>query len=132
MYIENTGIETLILDLNTLDDILPQYGLIRPGAWDYERVTYDRKIVLNDHVYYLRVQGVAIEGDIGAQEATIQLKVPILGKHYYPHGVEYGEDENFPKALVNQCRKILEAAYSELEPLAEKIDEKEEAEVTEE
>lgn len=120
MYIENTGIETLILDLNALDDILPQYGLIRPGAWDYERVTYDRKIVLNDHVYYLRVQGVAIEGDIGAQEATIQLKVPILGKHYYPHGVEYGEDENFPKALVNQCRKILEAAYSELEPLAEK------------
>lgn len=120
MYIENTGIESLILDLNTLDDILPQYGLIRAGTWDYERVTYDRKIVLHDHVYYLRVQGEAIEGDVGAQDATIQLKVPILGKHYYPHGIEYGEDENFPKALVNQCKKILDTLYTEIKPLAKK------------
>lgn len=41
MYIENTGLEHLQLDLNTLDEILPEYGLIRAGQWDYERVTYD-------------------------------------------------------------------------------------------
>lgn len=123
MRIENTGIEKLRLDLNVLDDLLPKFGLIRAGQWDYERVTYDRKIVLNEHVYYLRVQGYAIEGDVGAHDAFIQLKVPILGKYYYPHGVEYGEDENFPKALVNRCREILQDAYDQLEPLGEKVPE---------
>lgn len=121
MRIENTGLENMQVDLITLDEILAQHELIRPGAWDYERVTYDRKIVINDNVYYLRVQGVAIEGDIGANEATIRLKVPILGKHYYPHGIEYGEDENFPKALVQECKEILGAVKNELEPFAEKV-----------
>ncbi|MEK6453946.1 YugN family protein [Caldifermentibacillus hisashii] len=118
MYIENTGLEHLQLDLNTLDEILPEYGLIRAGQWDYERVTYDRKIVINKNVYYLRVQGYAVSGDVGAHDAIIQLKVPILGKYYYPHGVEYGEDENFPNALVNECKEILLAVKEELEPLA--------------
>lgn len=117
LYIEGTGLENRLFDLNVLDEILPEYGLIRAGQWDYERVTYDRKIVLNDHTYYLRVQGVAVRGDVGAHDATIKLKVPILGKHYYPHGVEYGEDENFPKALVQECREILQAVKEELEPL---------------
>lgn len=118
MYIENTGLENLQLDLNTLDEILPEYGLFRAGHWDYERVTFDRKITINQNVYYLRVQGYAVSGDVGAHEATIQLKVPILGKYYYPHGVEYGEDENFPNALVNQCKEILVSVKEELEPLA--------------
>lgn len=118
MRFENTGIENLKVDLNALDDILPQYGLIRAGQWDYERVTYDRKIVLKDHVYYLRVQGYALEGDVGAHDAYMQLMVPILGKHYYPHGIEYGEEENFPKALVEKCQQTLLKVKEELEALA--------------
>ncbi|WAA13714.1 YugN family protein [Fervidibacillus halotolerans] len=121
MRLENTGIEKLRVDLNILDDLLPQFGLIRAGQWDYERVTYDRKIVIKDHVYYLRVQGYALEGDVGAHDAYIQLKVPILGKYYYPHGVEYGEDENFPKALVTRCQEILKEVYEQLEPLADQV-----------
>lgn len=122
MRFENIGLEQIQIDLNTLDDILPEYGLIRAGQWDYERVTYDRKIVIQDNVYYLRVQGYAVLGDVGAHEATIQLMIPILGKYYYPHGVEYGEDENFPKALVKQCKEILTAIKEELEPLSESIE----------
>lgn len=122
MRFENSGIELLQVDLNTLDDLLPQYGLIRAGAWDYERVTYDRKIELGNNIYYLRVQGYAVRGDVGAHEAIIRLMVPILGKHYYPHGVEYGEDENFPKHLVSQCSEILVSIQKELEPFAEKIE----------
>ncbi|MCU9612229.1 YugN-like family protein [Caldibacillus lycopersici] len=117
MYIENTGLENLKIDLNTLDEILPQYGLIRAGQWDYERVTYDRKIVIKEHVYYLRVQGVALEGDVGAHDAYIQLKKPILGKYYYPHGIEYGEDENFPNSLVSKCEETLVKVQKELEAL---------------
>jgi YugN-like family. len=120
MYIENTGLENMRIDLQVLDDFLPRHGLTRDGHWDYERVTYDKKIVMNEHVYYLRIQGVAVSGDVGAHEAAIQLKVPIMGKYYYPHGVEYGEDENFPKALVEYCRSILEEIRKELNPFAEK------------
>jgi hypothetical protein len=43
---------------------------------------------------------------------------PLLGKHYYPHGVEYGEGENFPTSLVNQCKKILEGIKTEVDKFA--------------
>ena len=58
-------------------------------------------------VYYLRLLGYATEGDVGAHKATIKFLVPLLGKHYYPHGVEYGEGEYFPVSLVKECEKIL-------------------------
>jgi YugN-like family len=118
MKFENTGLEGLRADLNYLDDVLPRFGLIREGQWDYERVTYDRKFELKEGTFYLRVFGFAVEGDVGAHKATIQLMTPLLGKHYYPHGVEYGENENFPKSLVNQCEKILADVKAEIEKVA--------------
>lgn len=107
MKFENTGIENLKFELSLLDDIMPQHGLIRAEQWDYERVSYDRKFQLTDGTYYLRIFGYAVEGDVGAQKAVIQLLTPVLGKHYYPHGVEYGEDEDFPYYLIKTCDKIL-------------------------
>lgn len=107
MRFENRGFENVKADLNRLDETMHDYGFVREGQWDYERVTYDHKFEINDYVYYLRIMGIAVEGDVGANKALIQLKTPILGKHYYPHGVEYGEGENFPKLLIDQCEKIL-------------------------
>ena len=107
MKFENKEYESVKADLNRLDDTMNEYGFVREGQWDYERVTYDRKFELNEFVYYLRIMGVAVEGDVGAHKAIIQLKTPLLGKHYYPHGVEYGNKENFPESLVTQCEKIL-------------------------
>ncbi len=107
MKFENKGYEGLKADLNRLDEVMLQYGLVREGQWDYERVTYDRKFELNEGVFYLRIQGYAVEGDIGANKALIQLTTPMLGKYYYPHGVEYGEDETFPNSLVSQCEKTV-------------------------
>lgn len=114
MNFENTGFENLQVKLTLLDDILPEYELIRAGQWDYERVTYDRKFEIKEGVYYLRIMGEAMEGDIGSNKALIQLKTPILGKYYYPHGVEYGAEEVFPKSLVDQCQKLLAEAKNEL------------------
>lgn len=99
MKFENTGLEGLKADLNYLDDLMSNHGFVREGQWDYERVTYDRKFELKDGTFYLRVFGFAVEGDVGAHKAIIQLMTPLLGKHYYPHGVEYGEGENFLKHL---------------------------------
>jgi len=118
MKFENTGIEKLKADLNRLDDVMHEQGLVRAGQWDYDRVTYDRKFDLKEGVFYLRVQGYSIEGDVDTFKAKIQLLTPLLGKHYYPHGVEYGEGENFPTSLVNQCKKIIEKLNEEISKFA--------------
>ncbi|NHM29663.1 YugN family protein [Neobacillus terrae] len=119
MKFEGIGIENLKAELNRLDEVMLDHRLVREGQWDYERVTYDRKFELKDGVYYLRVFGYAVEGDVGSHKAVIQLMTPLLGKHYYPHGVEYGEGENFPESLVNQCKKILSDIKAEVEKFAE-------------
>ncbi len=107
MKLEKTGLENLKADLNRLDDVMLESGLVREGQWDYDRVTYDKKFEMKEGTFYLRVQGYAVEGDVGANKAVIQLITPLLGKHYYPHGLEYGAGEDFPGPLVSQCEKTL-------------------------
>jgi YugN-like family len=119
MRFENTGLETIKADLNRLDEIMDDHGLVRAEQWDYERVNYDRKFVLKEEIFYLRVQGYTVEGDVGAHRGIIQLMSPLLGKHYYPHGVEYGEGENFPPTLVKQCEKILADVKAEIAKFTE-------------
>jgi hypothetical protein len=119
MKFENTGLENKKADLTRLDEVMLSHGLVREGQWDYERVTYDRKFELKEGVFYLRVFGYAAEGDVGAHRATIQLMTPLLGKHYYPHGIEYGEGESFPKSLVSQCEKTLNEIKAEIDQFAE-------------
>lgn len=107
MKFEDTGLDGTHVDLNQLTHIMEQHSMVLAGQWDYERVTYDRKFELKEGVYYLRVFGFAVKGDIGAEDAVIELMTPLLGKHYYPHGVEYGDDEYFPESLVQTCEKLL-------------------------
>lgn len=115
MKLEKFGLEGLKVELAHLDDVLEDIGFVRAAQWDYERVTYDRKFEHKGDVFYLRIQGYAVEGDVGAHKAVIKLLTPLLGKHYYPHGVEYGEGENFPKAIVEASEKHLKRAKEELD-----------------
>ncbi|WP_409305303.1 YugN family protein [Peribacillus sp. SCS-155] len=115
MKFESFGFENVTADLNWLDELMPEHGLIRAEQWDYERVSFDRKFELKEGVFYLRVLGYATEGDVGAHKAVIQLMTPLLGKHYYPHGIEYGEGEHFPPTLVKQCEKILGSIKAKLD-----------------
>ncbi|GIO26039.1 YugN family protein [Ornithinibacillus bavariensis] len=119
MKLENLGIEDTVVDLKPLDHIMGKHAFIRAGQWDYERVTYDYKIGSNETnvTYYIRVQGYALEGDVDRKDAVIKLLTPLLGKHYYPHGIEYGEEENFPENLVERARKILQSLSEELQSL---------------
>lgn len=120
MKFENTGIENVVVDLNQLDHVMEEVGFVRAGQWDYERVTYDYKIEVLEakEVFYLRVQGYAVEGDIGRHDANIKLITPLLGKHYYPHGVEYGEGENFPKSVLSKSEELLKRITSEVQKFA--------------
>ncbi|WP_170006887.1 YugN family protein [Bacillus fonticola] len=120
MKIENTELELKKANLSRLDEIMQNFGLLRADQWDYERVTYDRRFEMKEGTFYLRVRAFAIEGDVGGRrDAMMQIMVPLLGKHYYPHGVEYGDGEHFPKTLVNQCNRILAEVNEVLESIAE-------------
>src|SRR5690625_1669533 len=92
-------------------------GFILAESWDYERVTYDYKIASNEKnvTYYIRIQGYALEGDVDKGDALIKIITPLLGKHYYPHGVEYGEDENFPKNLVSRAHDLVVSVKNEID-----------------
>src|SRR5690625_1704441 len=119
MKLENTGLDNKVIDIVTLNRVMGEHAFILGESWDYERVTYDYKINSQEKnvTYYIRVQGEAIEGNVDSRHAVIKLKTPLLGKHYYPHGVEYGEDENFPKNLIERTQKILTEANNDLEHL---------------
>lgn len=115
--LENTGIDNKVIDITPLDHIMGKHAFIKGESWDYERVTYDYKINSQEKnvTYYIRIQGEAIEGDVDKGDAAMKLKTPLLGKHYYPHGIEYGEEENFPKNLIERANKLVIAANQELE-----------------
>lgn len=126
MIIENTGIEDLVVDVKPLNKITGEHAFILGSSWDYERVTYDYKVGSNEKniTYYIRVQGYATSGDVDRGDAVIKLLPPLLGKHYYPTGIEYGEDENFPESLVERAKTLLTNLSADLKTVAIK-DEKE-------
>lgn len=114
MYFENTGLENLRVDFALLDDIMKRHGLTKEGQWDYERVTFDRKFMVREGTFYLRIFAYAVDGDIDSNDAIVHIMKPVVGKHYYPHGVEYGEDEHFPDHLVKSCIDVLKTIEAEL------------------
>ncbi|MGM9986634.1 MAG: YugN family protein [Bacillaceae bacterium] len=115
MKFEQFNIQGKEMDLSILDHFMEDIGFVRAGQWDYERVTYDYKFEILKDVYYLRVQGYAIKGDVDTKHAVIKLLTPILGKHYYPHGVEYGPDEKFPKQVLSQSETLLKKVETQLQ-----------------
>ena len=113
MYIENTQLENVKVDQEILTTVMGKFGLECHGAWDYDRMTFDRKYDVREGRFYLRVFCDAVSGDVGAHNATLNIQKPALGKYYYPHGVEY-TDEVFPSHLLKECEKVLTAVRKEL------------------
>lgn len=116
MRLENTGIEDTIIDVKPLSLLMGNNGFIKGEQWDYERITYDYRIDSPEKniTYYIRIQGYAIEGDIDVGNAVVKLLTPLLGKHHYPHGVEYGEDENFSDSLIERAHSLVVRAKEDL------------------
>lgn len=108
MKFESLGIQEKECKFETLQYAAESLGFVHAGQWDYERVSFDYKYVdkTDNSVYYLRVQAYAIKGDIPKADTVVKLIPPILGKHYYPHGVEY-DGETFPKHIIENSNKKL-------------------------
>ena len=118
MKFTDIGLADLVIDLEYLDHAMNKTNFVRGGQWDYERVTYDYKInsAEKNITYYIRLQGYAIEGDVDKGDAVIKLVTPLLGKHYYPHGIEYGEEESFPATTIERAKALLTNAKENMEP----------------
>lgn len=107
MKFEESGIAGKIVRFRDLEDTMKALEIIRGGQWDYERVTFDHKFEnrTTGAIHYLRVQGVAIKGEIEDDDAEVKLMTPILGHYYYPHGIEY--DEEMPEVVVQKSKEKL-------------------------
>ncbi|MES5940133.1 MULTISPECIES: YugN family protein [unclassified Bacillus cereus group] len=114
MQFTNTKFNGAVVELTLLTEIMEKNHFVLAGQWDYERVTYDYKFEILNDIYYLRVQGLAVEGDVGSRHAEIKLLPPLLGKHYYPHGVEYGDGETFPTNVLQKSEQLLQNIEKEL------------------
>lgn len=117
MRFEGTELDGQVVDFTRLTEVMSEYGFVLAGQWDYERATYDYKFEMLKDVYYLRVQAYAVEGDIGGRHARVKLLTPLLGKHYYPHGVEYGEGEEFPHGVLQKSKQLLHNVSEALKAL---------------
>lgn len=115
MIFENTGIENLTLEQSDLDAIMSENGFVLGSHWDYERITYDRKYEINDDIYYLRIQGRAVDGQIGTRYAVVSLLSPILGQFHFPHTMEYADAEHFPNNLKEHCVRAINNVKESIE-----------------
>jgi len=115
MKFEQYGIEGKELKFGLLETIMDHHRFVREGQWDYERAMYDMKYEKQStgEVFYLRVPVYAIQGEIEDRHAVVRMMTPLLGKHYYPHGVEY--DETFPPEIVKDCERRLAELLETLE-----------------
>jgi hypothetical protein len=105
---DNTGIDDVVVPFPVLENMMDVVGLIRGSHWDYDRATYDFKFeeAHNGNVYYLRVPAVAVKGEIEKRDCIVKLGTPYIGRYYYPHGVEY-YDEEFPEHILTTCEDRL-------------------------
>ncbi|WP_240375075.1 YugN family protein [Bacillus piscicola] len=114
MKIEGYDFEGKEYNFGSLVRIMEKHGFVHAEQWDYERVSLDYKMLdtTQNATYYLRVLAYAVDGEIPKRSTKVRLLTPILGRHYYPHGVEY--DEDFPDKIVKKSTAIIEKAAKDL------------------
>lgn len=107
------GFTQVKTSLGRLDHILENAGFVR-WAWDYEHATYDFKYEdqATKDVYYLRIQGHIVEGEDMDHDAVLQLEEPHIGKHLFPHGIDY--DAVVPTTIKDAANKKLSDVKSKL------------------
>lgn len=106
MKFTETGLEENQLKFSIVHYAAESIGFVHADQWDYERAMFDYKMVHHEGTFYLRVPVYSVKGDIPTPSTIVEIMSPIVGKHYYPHGVEY-EGETFPQAIIDKCESKL-------------------------
>lgn len=104
MVITDSGIADTQIHLGELDPLMKRLGFVR-WAWDYEHATYDYKIEEKKDVYYLRIRANAIEGKLEDPDALLKLEEPYIGKHLFPHGLDY--EAPIPDRVLSAAKQAL-------------------------
>lgn len=118
MKIEGTGLEEKEIKIMELDEEARELGFVR-WSWDYKRATYDYKYEdkKSGETFYLRLPAVVIKGEIEDEvkehnDALLKVGQPYIGRHTYPHGLDYEYD--FPKYILDDAKKRLEKLSSKI------------------
>lgn len=105
MILENTGLEGVKSELAHLDRVSEKLGFIR-WQWEYNRATYDCKIVEDGNDYYLRINARAVEGKLENPEAVLAVEAAYIGRATYPQGIDY--DSPISDAVLKEARQKLD------------------------
>ncbi|QKS71549.1 hypothetical protein FLK61_33200 [Paenalkalicoccus suaedae] len=118
MKFKENKLEGVIIEFQVLEEIMNESGF--DYQFDYERVTFDYKMIdeVKNDTYYFRIPAHVEQGEIPKAGSTVRMMVPYVGKHYYPHGIEY--DEEFPTRVLDKCAQKLNLVQGKIE--AEKQD----------
>jgi len=122
-------VEGMQFDLFKLEQKLKPIGYSIGGNWDYDHGAFDYKINDTEEYDFLRLPFEAIDGQLDANNCTVQLGRPFLLSHVYQTGIDdrvdtagtfnqfqepLDEDASFPKkyidngkALVKELEEIL-------------------------
>jgi hypothetical protein len=101
------------INLGQLNEVMDEVNFAR-WAWDYDHATYDYKYedAKNETVYYLRVKAHVIEGEVEDEESLVRLEDVHIGKHLFPHGIDY--EVEIPKHIVEDATKRLKTIKEKL------------------
>lgn len=107
MRFESFEFDGKLVPFHAFEHLMTKVGFYRGGPWDWDRATYDFKFEnqQDGSIYYLRFPVVTEEGEIEKYDTVVKLHTPYVGKHYYPHGIEYEDD--FPEFVVQTCEDKL-------------------------
>lgn len=112
MQIKDSGIAGTQIYLAELDELMNQAGFIR-WAWDYNHATYDCKLEARDEVYFLRIEARAIKGKLENPDTLLELGEPRVGKHLFPHGLDY--EAPIPQAISQAVDRKLALVKEKLQ-----------------
>lgn len=111
MILENTGLEGIKSELGHLDDVTDKLGFVR-WQWEYNRATYDYKIMADGHDYYLRINTRAVEGELENPEAVLAIEAAYIGRATFPRGLDY--DSPIADHVLKQAKEKLSELQNRL------------------
>lgn len=112
MIYTSTHIQGKKKEFHQLEQSLKSLGFDR-WTWDYEKVVYDKKYVVGENTYYLRVQGNVINNKpLENPKSLLELQQPVFVEHFFPHGLDDTVDT--PKELADDVDALLKQVEESL------------------
>ncbi|HEY4552271.1 MAG TPA: YugN-like family protein [Bacillaceae bacterium] len=98
----DSAIEGRQYNLHALEQLLKPRGFVIGGNWDYDKGFFDYKMADDEGYQFLRIPFTAVEGQLDARGAIVQLGKPFVLAHVYQEGLDDLADSSNLSAPVNQ------------------------------